>query len=267
MSMKLALALFVIPDLIRDPCQRTSFTVRAELPVLSSVEGVEACADPRFRGPSCKPGLAPAGEALFFASPKKSTQKKGDPMVWVPCAALRGNLRCSPKAGSRSNSPSAQTIASPDPLLPALLGPARRVVGSGAGSGGDALRAASPLRIRLYPPSPFGRAEQRRWRRCQGRQLFEPKASSADPRRNRAAQVARSEAKGPGQQGRLSFAYFSLARQRKVSCRRATPGLLSGPTTGSFPTLRRNSQQNMPPALVWRAQSAIYFIASKSHQR
>ncbi|MFN3571425.1 MAG: hypothetical protein ACK4VX_14180, partial [Polaromonas sp.] len=31
-----------------------------------------------------KPGLAPAGEALFFASPKKSTQKKGDPMVRVP---------------------------------------------------------------------------------------------------------------------------------------------------------------------------------------
>jgi len=34
-------------------------------------------------GASGKPGLAPAGEALFFASPKKSTQKKGDPMVWV----------------------------------------------------------------------------------------------------------------------------------------------------------------------------------------
>jgi hypothetical protein len=34
-------------------------------------------------GASDKPGLAPAGEALFFASPKKSTQKKGDPMVWV----------------------------------------------------------------------------------------------------------------------------------------------------------------------------------------
>ncbi|MBA4330112.1 MAG: hypothetical protein C0428_17940 [Polaromonas sp.] len=51
-----------------------------------------------------KPGLAPAGEALFFASPKKSTQKKGDPMVWVPSASLRGNLRCSVKAGSSSNS-------------------------------------------------------------------------------------------------------------------------------------------------------------------
>ncbi|QEA11658.1 hypothetical protein FOZ74_00545 [Comamonas flocculans] len=40
-----------------------------------------------------RPGLAPAGEALFFASPKKSAQKKGDPAVGVPCTALRGNLR------------------------------------------------------------------------------------------------------------------------------------------------------------------------------
>jgi hypothetical protein len=37
-----------------------------------------------------KPGLAPAGEALFFASPKKSTQKKGDPAVCVPCANAPG---------------------------------------------------------------------------------------------------------------------------------------------------------------------------------
>ncbi len=41
------------------------------------------------------PGLAPAGEALFFASPKKSTQKKGDPAVCDPSASLRGNLGCS----------------------------------------------------------------------------------------------------------------------------------------------------------------------------
>ncbi len=31
-----------------------------------------------------KPGLAPAGELLFFVSPKKPNEKKGDPMVWVP---------------------------------------------------------------------------------------------------------------------------------------------------------------------------------------
>ena len=36
-----------------------------------------------------KPGLAPAGELLFFASPKKSNQKKGEPRPCrfaVPCA-------------------------------------------------------------------------------------------------------------------------------------------------------------------------------------
>jgi len=33
---------------------------------------------------SNKPGLAPAGDLLFFASPKKPKEKKGDRMVWVP---------------------------------------------------------------------------------------------------------------------------------------------------------------------------------------
>ena len=35
-----------------------------------------------------RPGFAPAGEALFFVSPKKSTPKKGDPTGCVP------SLRC-----------------------------------------------------------------------------------------------------------------------------------------------------------------------------
>ena len=38
----------------------------------------------RFGGSSFKPGLAPAGDLLFFASPKKPKEKKGDPMVWDP---------------------------------------------------------------------------------------------------------------------------------------------------------------------------------------
>jgi hypothetical protein len=33
---------------------------------------------------SGKPGLAPAGDSLSFASPKERKQRKGDPMVWVP---------------------------------------------------------------------------------------------------------------------------------------------------------------------------------------
>ena len=39
--------------------------------------------------------VRPAAHPLFFASPKKSRQKKGDPAARVPCAALRGSLRCS----------------------------------------------------------------------------------------------------------------------------------------------------------------------------
>ncbi len=59
-----------------------------------------------------------------------------------------------------------------------------------------------------------------------GPQLFEPKASSADPRRNRAPQVARSEAEGRRQQGRLFFGYFLLAKQKKVA---RPPGRVPAP--------------------------------------
>jgi len=202
----------VIPDLIRDPCSKTT-TVLAEL-----VEAVFA---------SCAGGLPtsrglPGGNSLSFASPKESKQRKGDPMVWVPCATLRGNLRCSPKVGSSSNSAAPQTIARPDPLSAVLLGPARRVEepGSGtgmqSGSGEDALRASSPPRIRIRLPRPLGWAEERRSKRTRARDCLSRRRVRARPRFDRAPQVARSEAKGPRLSGRLSFGYFSLATQRKV---------------------------------------------------
>ena len=68
----------------------------------------------------------------------------------------------------------------------------------------------------LGSPIPSGCAEERRRRRDQGRSCLS-EASSADPRLRRAPQVARSEAKGRRQQGRLFFAYFLLAKQKKVS--------------------------------------------------
>jgi hypothetical protein len=46
----------------------------------------------------------------------------------------------------------------------------------------------------------------------------------ADPRFCRSSQVARSAAQGPGQPGRLFFGDFLLAKQKKVTSRRATPG-------------------------------------------
>jgi hypothetical protein len=47
----------------------------------------------------------------------------------------------------------------------------------------------------------------------------------ADPPFFQSSQVARSAAQGPRQPGRLFFGHFLLAKQKKVTCRRATPGL------------------------------------------
>ncbi len=62
---------------------------------------------------------------------------------------------------------------------------------------------------------PSGCAEERRRKRDKGRSCLS-EASSADPRFLRAPQVARSEAEGHRQRGRLFFAYFLLAKQKKV---------------------------------------------------
>jgi hypothetical protein len=59
-----------------------------------------------------KPGLAPAGEALFFASPKKKYQKKGDPMVRVlplrsrqPAVLAENGVELELAFGSNNRSP------------------------------------------------------------------------------------------------------------------------------------------------------------------
>jgi hypothetical protein len=58
-------------------------------------------------GCRCKPGLAPAGEALFFASPKKTTEKKGEPdaspVTMCRYAALLGLVGASLELGFASN--------------------------------------------------------------------------------------------------------------------------------------------------------------------
>ncbi|SFU32542.1 hypothetical protein SAMN05216350_101328 [Polaromonas sp. YR568] len=199
---------------------------------------------PSFTRFSCFPGGGtllssagrgrPACDSLFFASPKKSKQKKGDPTVCVP--SLRyGQPAVLGPAGVKNNSPSAQTSFCPYPSGPALLGAARR-------GGEKEYRTANSQRqdpeylknqghatacpwLSLSPfpiaPSWLGRGAQSQ--ADQGKNLSErselfltPLGSSTAgcPQRSVGTQTA----------GRLSFAYFSLAKQRKVSCRRATPG-------------------------------------------
>jgi len=170
--------------------------------------------------------------ATYFSLLRQRNLRKRKATRWS--GSLRfatGNLRCSPKVGSSSNSPSAQTIARPDPLSAALLGPARRVgqtnTNAGAGRRGRASRvlagARSLTRIRSNPPS--GCAEERRSSRIRASDCLSVASSSSTPAGPSTAGCPGAQRRGRRQQGRLFFACFLLARQTKVSSRRATPGL------------------------------------------
>ena len=178
-----------------------------------------------------KPGLAPAGDSLFFASPKKSKQKKGDPQSGSPS----GQPAVLEVSGVWLNSLRSNN-ASPDPLPSALLGPARtgwgqipdiqshkyapwRVL---VGCGGLEFGSSDVLPQRRHAPKRVaqGRADQ-------GRALSERSEFARTPPVLSNA-VARSVAKGLAHPARLSFAYFSLAKQRtSESPAGASPGLLA----------------------------------------
>jgi len=209
----------VIPDLIRDPCSKTT-PVRAE--------PVEAVFPSRVGGVPTSRGL-PGGNSLFFVSPKKRKQKKGDPAVCDPCAALRGNLRCSVQPGPGSNSLRSDNRPS---LSVWPCAPRRSQKGGGSGFGfgfAIGLRQGRAKRVLASPnpfgvPHPLGWAEERRQKRIRARDCLSRRRVRARPRFCRAPQVARSEAQGPRLSGRLFFGDFLLATQKKVTCRRATPG-------------------------------------------
>jgi hypothetical protein len=104
----------------------------------------------------CRPGLAPAGDFIFL-SRQENEAKEGDPTVCVPGApgapgqpAVLGINGVWLKLALR-----AQTVASPDPLLPALLGAARRGVGESraiaALGAGAIVQMRFPLNFNVNP--------------------------------------------------------------------------------------------------------------------
>ncbi len=95
----------------------------------------------------------------------------------------------------------------------------------------------------LLPPSPSVCAEERRGRRIRTGDCLSRRRVRARPLLVRAPQVARSAAEGRKQWGRLFFAYFLLAKQKKVSCRRATPGT---------PRTKKTSAQDTPQSPAHR---------------
>ena len=119
-------------------------------------------------------GGSPAASNFSLLRQRKVTKRKAT-LLSATLRFATGTLRCSVQPGSRSNSPAAQTIASPDPSGPALLGADRRAweriqtANTNSQLPQNALCAfCSPIPISLPPTRP-GWAEQRRWRRDQGR--------------------------------------------------------------------------------------------------
>ena len=207
-----------------------------------------------------KPGVAPAGDLLFFASPKKSKQKKGDPQSGsLRCAS--GNLRCSKQAGS-AQTRCAQTARGPNPPVSPLLSPARtgwepspdiqyqyqyqyQYLYQNQSQSQSRIRSRhqnskqqknqfnnyAPWRVivgfcclaiwelgslDVLPPRRHAPKRVAQGRADEGRALFERSEFARTPPVLSNA-VTRSEAEGLAHPARLSFAYFSLAKQRKVS--------------------------------------------------
>ena len=171
-----------------------------------------------------KPGVAPAGDSLFFASPKKSKQKKGDPQSGSPS----GQPAVLEASGVWLNSLRSNN-ASPDPLPSALLGPAR----TGGGRSPDfQFNKYAPWRVLVglgdsdvgLDVRILGCSDFRTPRRNEeassasadgsGLALSERSEFSQTPAGLSNAAYRRSRATNPA---RLLFAYFLLAKQEKVS--------------------------------------------------
>ena len=209
-------------------------------------------------------GMSPRRASHFLCFAKESNQRKATPSVCDP--SLRYGQPAVLASGGSRRTRFAQTAAALLPPAPALLGTAR-----GGQTGQLALRALQ------YPGSCF--AHRRRAQRspcgpseatarpkplwlCRGAQRQAGKASQlfersefCDARLLRAPQVARSEAQGHRQRGRLFFAYFLLAKQKKV-------GAPPGAHPGQQPTQCQQSSKSPSPN-QHHGTSAIRTLESK----
>lgn len=179
------------------------------------------------------PGLAPAGEFLFFALPKKRNQKKGEPDA-LSLRFATGTLRCSRRAGEAQNSLRSDMRLSFPARHCATRQGIRRVVPTGLcfarpGFGsprcsrddevGESRTSPNSHRGRseaIHPPPPaVGRAEQHsRWRK-QMRRCLSPQGEFL--RIPPVASSARHRVSGPGS-GCLFLWFLSFGQAKERNC-------------------------------------------------
>ncbi len=201
-----------------------------------------------------EPGVAPAGDLLFFASPKKRKQKKGDPQSGSPS----GQPAVLEASGVWLNSLRSNN-ASPHPLASALLGPARTGGGQnrdkyapwrvliGFGDSDVWVRGCSDFRTpRRNEEASSASADE------SGLALSEPSEFSQTPAGLSNAAYRRSRATNPA---RLFFAYFLLAKQKKVSAQSgAQPDLQHPP--GRVPACQYNKTAKNRKHAAWARHPA-----------
>ena len=244
-------------------------------------------------GSRAEAGSRPACESLSFASPKERNQRKGDPAVCDPFAALRGNLGCSvtgctaeltarlrrsarttavsqftkrvcpsahappralraPGAYRRepANRTSTRAIAALGPACAARGACARktrpseakaraavRLLGCSAAHPLLAAPAAGRLRGGMGVEAPMLRELTRRG--CSSGAAQQQSEFHGAPRNRPAAGLPLRTAKGSQTGGRLSFGYFSLAKQR-------TSTSAAGPRPGLHPQHKHAANQAPP---------------------
>ena len=165
-------------------------------------------------------GGCPAASYFLLLRQKKVTKEKAT-RVRRSGKRRRTSLRCSRRRADFANSLRSDSEARrpPPPLRCSAALTGKKNV------------AARPLVEFLFgrctPTSPVRAAEQRRAVGGSRRALSEPEGRVAQPpdRSSSAGELAGSFIAGqPANSGRLFFGYFLLAKQKKVTCRRATPG-------------------------------------------
>ena len=180
-------------------------------------------------------GGCPAATHFLLLRQKKVSKEKASRMR-RPYAALRA--RCVARSGRGLARTRLRLKQSRALIRPALCySPTHNVAGfsvSRPALPGIATRRRSPVystqcgaqrhERRSVSPPPSVCAEERRTRRIRTGDCLSRRRVRARPRLIRAPQAVRSEAEGRIQWGRLFFAHFLLAKQKKVSCCRATPG-------------------------------------------
>ncbi len=232
---------FVILDLVRDPCGRANGggakawiadRVRNGMWEITSLPELVERSKPSL--PSTfvvcqQAGGCPAATHFLLRRQKKVSKEKAT----LLSASLRfasGNLRCSAQPGSSSNSLRSDNRS---PWSVWTSAPRRIQKGGEAGTGSEfaiELRRGRAKRVLASPhphllPPPVGPGRGAQPKAGQGSRLSEPKASSSEtPLLASTAGCPAAQRRGPGPSGRLFFGDFLLAKQKKVTCRRATPG-------------------------------------------